>query len=275
MKVNGIETETGEVKTNKKESLADKIKDATAELNNINNKDNDATDKKNEIDKDKVDAMSYSNMEKLSSSIGNFNSIIAATNVLFTVLTIISVLALILVLIISFTTNQSIKNINNALSNYPEEIVNSDIYIEIDILTANILEYKNGVYKTDLGYIASDEVNGKTMLVYYDIYGTLRYLNDGSLENGKFNYVTKEFAVPENGYLITDDNYTVIFTKYIDDIETLEKLNNKSEAIDQCKTVLIFTSIIFAILALVLTVSLNLNKKNDILDKIDEASDNQ
>ena len=112
------------------------------------------------------------------------------------------------------------KDINN---NYDTALMENKVYTRIDIITANVLSYADGICTTDLGDIECNKPSGTVMMVFYDLEGNLRPIDTITSGNGAVEYVTESFTPPDNAMVIFSDNAKDTYSDYLIDLEEAEE----------------------------------------------------
>ena len=113
---------------------------------------------------------------------------------------------------------------------YHEDLMNSKVYTQIIVKTANILGYENGVCTTDLGDIECDKPDGTVMLVFNDLEGVLRPLSSITAKgDSMIEYVTDNFVVPDDAVVVrggAKDEYSA----YLVDLESAMSKQDKANS---------------------------------------------
>lgn len=140
------------------------------------------------------------------------------------------------------------NNMNKQIEEkYPSEIRNNKVYVESNIVTANILGYEDGMCKTDLGDIPCEKSSGTVIVLFHDILGELRPI----VEINKYpeiEYVTSDFVKPPNSIILSN---VVDKGEYSDYLKDLKILGNYGSEVSKHKNIVMFSMIILILDALV------------------------
>lgn len=169
-----------------------------------------------------------------------------------------------------FTYRSMMKDIQ---SNYDSELIENKVYTKIELKTANVVSYSNGMCDTDLGKIKCDKPAGTVMIVFTDINGDLRPISDiDKLSNSSVEYVCGDFRVPDNSIVITSEKIKALYKYYLDDMAIANETHDK---IGTYKGYLLFGLIMALISGVTFAVtSSNLGFKNDETSNSDKNTGN-
>ena len=148
------------------------------------------------------------------------------------VVTIACTIAFLVLGVINIKDWFGIRGMEKAISeNYSSSIVNSKVYIGVDIITATIEGYESGVLHTDFGDIECAKPSGSIILAYYEIDGTLRPLTEVTNNTYGIEYVTKDFVGPAGSIVVTSAADKGNYLEYIEDAKELntKKAEKKTE----------------------------------------------
>ena len=153
---------------------------------------------------------------------------------------------------------------------------NSEIYIQINVETAKVLDYNDGIYITTLGNVEGSDkyINNDVLYVFVDIDNILKIF-DYDINNNGYNYVTQEFDMIGANILRTKSEKE----EYLEFMQNSQNLKTYLHKVDKHKKITIL-SLIIAVLAALYTVyffvkrdRLGFNKDEDV-SKTDENSTN-
>lgn len=184
---------------------------------------------------------------------------------------ICSILLLSIILILDISSSiQYIKDKNSLYSTYTQGFDNKRLYSVINMETANIIEYNNGIIKTDLGEIQSKNVpTTDVIIIFRDIYGmyhTADELNSLNRESQKLNipitYVTQDYtpSADESTYMFLSNTLDKLeFKNFEQGYTELQKVEFKNRCLNTTSIVILGITLI----ALIITYMImnNLNKK--------------
>lgn len=188
-------------------------------------------------------------------------SIIAA--VLCIVFVIITLASSVMTVKNWFTYRSMMKDIK---STYDIGLIENKVYTKIELKTANIIGYSNGVCTTDLGEIKCSKPTGSVIIVFQDLNGDLRPIGDiDEISNDSVEYVCGEFKAPDNSVVISGDRVKSEYKSYLDDMETATKTHN---SMYNCRGYLIFGLVMTLIFGVMFMIThSNLGFKTEANDK--------
>lgn len=145
-----------------------------------------------------------------------------------------AILCVVFIILTLFNTAMAIKNwfgyradMKEIKSTYDVGLMENKVYTRIDIKTANIIDYSNGVCTTDLGEVECKKPSGSVLLVFQDLNGELRSITDiNEISNDSVEYVCGEFKVPENSVIISGDRVKSEYKSYLDDLDEANKIHS-------------------------------------------------
>lgn len=149
---------------------------------------------------------------------------------------ICSAILLIVAVVIIIVSNVNFKSeVNRLRTEYGTEFVDNKIFMEVEILTANIVDNSTkGIIETDQGYVSTEkDYKSSVIIVYRNFEGELIPIDDMNSRNSEshdyLEYITKDYQVP-SGSTVLKDNYDKIrYDSYLKELNAAvdTKQNNQ------------------------------------------------
>lgn len=156
---------------------------------------------------------------------------------------------------------------------YHEDLINSKVYTQIIVKTANVIGYENGICSTDLGDIECDKPNGSVMLVFTDLDGKLRPLSYIANNNSTVEYVTDNFEVPDGAVVVRGDAKDQYYS-YLVDLENATEKQDKANGYRTGLVASVGTLIVSAGIFFIIRSINTKNEENDMLVSAGIRSEN-
>ena len=276
MKINGVETNKAEIKTEENKT---KSKGLFKSGNKADKKLDDTTklDKKQKKVKNKAKEDEGSKYVVPPENTDVPDTKIKPTKIPFVITGIICIAAIIfaclsLVKGISGNKkyNEAMENINNV---YSQNMTANNVYAKIDVISAQVLDYKDGVCETTYGYVECEEPTTKIIYIFKDLDGILKLFDSKINEGKQFSYVTDIFELPEGAFLITEATEKQVYSTYLNELNEANAV--AAEASKQMQRAKISGIVALGMLLITFVLYKIFLKRNDLIPLVKKAPVNE
>ena len=172
------------------------------------------------------------------------NSKINIITTVTAILTIVCLLAFLVLGVINIKDWWVIRSTEKDIAEtYSEDIMNNKVYIEVEVITAKIEGYEEGILHTDFGDIECKNPGGTVILAYYNLDGELKPMTEMPDANYGVEYVTSNFEAPEGSIIVASASDKGTYLDYIHDVAELTEMQNSKKT----EMSLLWTSLVGAV----------------------------
>lgn len=187
--------------------------------------------KKKKKEKAKVTPNKEKNTKKIGGNV--FSKAYMANKMYIAIALVIALVSLIILMLSAVNAISNNIKYSSAMKNidklYSQDMVNNNVFANIEIYSARVLSYSDGICETDFGSLECAEPTTPIIFIFRDLDGTLK-LFDNSINEGKqFSYVTSNFNLSDNDFLITEATEKQVYSTYLNDLNAAKELKSKAD----------------------------------------------